>query len=178
MAAPESPLRLQDDDGTQETIYNSTTAIGGKYNKATMIKGEVTTRWFVYGGENWGANNIGNCVVVEEDGTTATASWPIRSARGYNKIERGLVIFQDTSYRGPDALIESDSPNLLTYPPGQAGISAICVIGGVWNLYSGYNYSGGLLALDGQSDFGPGVYTFGGSSINDKAKSARCKQCT
>ena len=176
--AAQSPLKLEDDDGTQQTIYNSTAVLGGQYNKATMItdgNNGVTTRWFVYSAKNWGENNNGNCVVVEEDGTTAAAPWPIRSVRGYNKVDRGLVIFQDTSYRGPDTLIESDAPDLTTYPPGQAGVSAIYVISGVWNLYSGFNYTGGKLALDGQSDFGPGVYTFGGSSISDQAKSARRK---
>ena len=178
MDAIESPLKLQDDDGTQETIYNSTTTIGGKYNKATMIKGGLATRWFVYSAKNWGENNNGNCVVVAEDETTAAAPWPIQSARGYNKVNRGLVIFQDTSYRGPATLIEHDSPDLTAYPPGKAGVSAIYVTGGVWNLYSGYNYTGALLALNGQSDFGPGVYTFGGSSISNRALSARCKRCT
>ena len=174
-AAIQSPLKLEDDVGTQQTIYSSTAVIGGQYNKATMINGGVTTKWFVYSGENYGANNNGSCVVVEEDGTTATTPWPIQSARGYNKVDPGLVIFQDINYRGSDALIENSSPNLIAYTAGQAGVSSIYVIGGVWNFYSGFNYTGSKLALDGQSDFGPGVYNFAGSSINDKAKSARCK---
>ena len=174
----QSPLKLEDKNGTSETIFNAMGTIGGSYTKAAMVPGgNMPTMWFVYSAEDWGhaGSGTGESKEVGTSSGGVTVSYSIRSAQGFNITNPGISLFEHSKYRGYGNLFQSSIPDLTSsFPQGQiSGCSGAYISGGVWNLYKGFNYTGGLLSYNGQTDLGPGFYDFGNLPLNDQAKSLK-----
>ena len=168
----ESPLQLEDNEGTVERIYNTQGYIPGNYKKAVMIQGATPTMWLVYSVNQWGQLNDGESTAVGTAGVVST-SYPIRSAQAFNVVNPGIVIFEHSRYRGNGELLRGSIPSIIDLPQGKTGISSIYITGGVWNLFKGFNYTGALLSYNGKTDLGPGFYTFEGLALNKQLKSIR-----
>ena len=178
MALITSPLKLEDSEGTSETLFNSSGSIDGSYTKAVIIPGgHVLTMWFVYSADNWGkaGSGTGESKDVGTSSGGVTVSYSIRSAQGFNMTNPGISLFEHSKYRGYGHAFQSSMPNITTsFPQGQiSGCSSAYISGGVWNLFKDFNYTGGMLSFNGQTDLGPGFYDFGGLPLNDQAKSIR-----
>ena len=174
----QSPVRLEDNDGTSETLFNSSGNIAGKYRKAAMVPGgNISSMWFVYSADRWGhaGSGTGSSKEVGTSSGGVTVSYDIRSAQGFNMTNPGITLFEHSEFRGFGNLFQSSIPDITrSFPEGEVpGCSGAYISGGVWNLYKGFNYTGGLLSFNGQTNLGPGFYDFGGLPINDQAKSIR-----
>ena len=172
MAGPiQSPLKLEDKDGTSETIFKAMGDISGKFTKAAMVPGgNMPTMWFVYSAEEWGhaGSGTGESKEVGTSSGGVSVSYSIRSAQGFNMTNPGITLFEHGKFRGFGNLFQSSCPD-ITKSFHQGQISGACgayISGGVWNLFKDFNYTG-LLA----TDLGPGLYDFGNLPLSDQAKS-------
>ena len=183
-AAPQSPLKLSSGSGESLTIYNPIGFIPPAptfYTIATMIPGDIPTMWFVYSEKDWGHadSGVGSSIAVGDDGPKE-ASYPIVSAQGFNMVNPGIVLFEHSRYRGFGNLYQTSNPNITdSFPQGEiSGASSMYISGGIWNLFSDFDYGGKKLSYFGNEDLWPGWYDFGDTSINDQAKSIKYIRAT
>jgi len=99
-----------------------------------------------------------------------------RSYQGFDKD--GLILFEHTNYAGNGVNYrESDADITSSFPSGVPGVSSFLVYRGVWELYIGVNFTGGLVNINGKSSFGPGTKISSlyhdEPSVNDQIKSVK-----
>ena len=87
-------------------------------------------------------------------------------------LKDGVILFGERNQVGlahhtSDGVNNIDNPNI-------GGISSFIVIKGTWSLYSEVRGGGHKIAIDGVTDFKPGLYSFDDQHPGDKtAKSVQ-----
>lgn len=184
MTAIAGPLHLVSSSGTQD-IYNTTSSIssGDGYTQASVIVSDPKSLWIVYTMPNWDHGNSPNdnsATVVEPDGTTISTTSPIQSAQGFNMENPDAILFEHSQFRGYGNPYRVSTEDLTSsFPQGTiSGVSSAIITGGIWNLFTGANFTGKKLSFDGVQDLGPGRYDFGCLPANDQAKSIKYVRAT
>uniref|UniRef100_A0A1X7V4K5 Uncharacterized protein n=1 Tax=Amphimedon queenslandica TaxID=400682 RepID=A0A1X7V4K5_AMPQE len=179
MTAIAGPLHLISRSGTRD-LYNTTDSIssGDCYTQASVIASDPKSLWVVYTVPNWDHGNSpdsNSATIVEPDGTTVSTMSPIQSAQGFNMENPGAILFEHSKFRGYGNQHRSHNEDLTSsFSQGTiAGVSSAIITGGVWNLFTGINFTGKRLVFDGKQDLGPGRYDFGCLPANDQAKSIK-----
>jgi hypothetical protein len=174
-----SPLKLTSAAGTMEIYDPKTSITNDDYYSAQVIHSDPDSIWFVYPQENYLRDYYNwpddACTIVQVQDNIVTTPKPIRSAQGFNKDTPGAILFEHSKFRGFGMMFNVGSANITDSFPQQdvQGASSLIVTGGVWNLFAGFNYSGTKIAINGQSDLGPGTYPIFSPSANDLARSLR-----
>ena len=179
MQAPSDPLRLTSTIG-EKTIYNSNANISGNFTKAEVVyeSGEPKSFWVIYSVPNFDhdhPNDRKTEEIVQPDSGAVAMQTGIVSAQGFNIVNPGAVLFENSQYRGYGNLFQSSIPDLSdSFSQGKiSGVSSLIITGGIWNFYTGFNYTGTRIAINGQYDLGPGQYNLGCLPVNDLIKSMK-----
>lgn len=165
------PLKIEGSKGSQ-TIYETKGQIDEGFKDATVLESTPESIWVIYNVPNWDHELGSNLSQVVEYSQPESLT-PIRSAQGFDKNNPGIILFEHSKFRGYGNKLSRTTPDLTSsFPQGKvAGVSSAIVTGGIWQMRTGYNGTGTLLTINGQSDLGPGRYDFGSLPVNDEAKS-------
>ena len=179
MQAPSDPLHLTGTVG-EKTIYNSNANISGTFNKAEVVydSSEPKSFWVIYSVPNFDHDHPDDRQteeIVQPNGVAVNMQSGIVSAQGFNIVKPGAVLFENSQYRGYGNLFQSSIPDLTdSFSQGKiSGVSSIIITGGIWNFYTGFNYTGTKIAFSGITDLGPGQYNLGCLPANDLIKSMK-----
>ena len=174
MAGIAGPLHLISPSGTQD-IYNSTTNISAadNYTQANVKESIPKSIWVVYTVPNFDDGNAdyNSATIVYPDAPTVNTMSPIQSAQGFNVKNPGAILFKYNLFRGFGSQTSSSIEDLTSSFP--EGVSSIIITGGIWNLFSGINFTGKKLAFDGVEDLDFGEYDFGFLPENEQPKSMK-----
>ena len=179
MQAPSDPLRLTSPLG-ETTIYNSNANISGNFTKAEVVvdSSEPKSLWVIYNVPKFDQDHPEDRKteeIVQPNGVAVTMQSGIVSAQGFNIVNPGAILFENSQYRGYGNLFQSSIPNLTdSFSQGKiSGVSSIIITGGIWNFYTGFNYTGIKIKVNDQYDLGPGQYNLGCLPANDQIKSMK-----
>lgn len=173
-----NPLMLQSDVG-DSILYASSAQLQLGFRKAKVFSdGFPPSIWVLYNIYKWDHHETTSrdgIVVVAADGLVESSDRDILSAQGFNINNPGVILFEHSAFRGFGLSFQAESKNLSqSFPQGEiSGVTSVIVTGGYWSFYDGYNFEGINIALNGQTEFGPGKYDFKDSQSNDKARSMR-----
>ena len=172
MAQTSNPLVLSGVLGSEQ-IMGAKRDIPAR-NEMTLAKVDGSTSFYIvyrdpdYQETNWSAENS----KVVDSSAEIELGFPARSTQGWDKV--GISIFEHIYYCGTGATYKSSYPDITdTFPPGDRGASSFIVMKGVWALYSGKNYKGIQISVDGKNEFGPGSRITFIHPGNDMAKSVK-----
>ena len=95
--------------------------------------------------------------VVVSDTSDVLVGFNVRSFQGFDTT--GIVIFEHQFYNGTAINYTRSNPDVSrAFPTNEeGGASSFIVNRGVWSLYTGQNYNGTMLTLEGRSQFTPGT---------------------
>ena len=179
MSAVSGPLHLISTSGTQD-YYNSTGDISSDdgYTQAQVLDSNPKSLWVVYTVSDWDHGNPqddSSATVVEPNGAVFSTTKPIMSAQGFNIQNPAAILFEHSNFRGYGNEFRSSIESLSnSFQQGTiTGVSSAIITGGIWNLFTGANFTGKKLSFDGVQDLGPGSYNFGCLPANDQAKSLK-----
>ena len=167
-------LELSGNTGTK-CIQNTTACcIPSGYNLAKSIGTDSTQLWIAYSTEDWDSNNADNSSAVTfipADGTIWTVTAGIRSVRRLAKLNPGIILFKNSSYRGDSVQLTSSQPAV---PDAfLKNVHSCIVTGGVWKIFDGYDFTGTNLSVFGKVELEPGYYDFGSLAIKDRIVSVK-----
>ena len=155
----------------KKKLSASTPDIGGNYTKAKVNNSDPRTIWILYDGKNYSSPNFSQhegAKIIHVSDNEVDYGMTIKSARGFNAYEPGIILFEDFYFRGKTAGPFQDShPNVTDILT-----SSLIVTGGIWKCFSGTDYGGAMLGTGGDYKFGKGAYTLKGPP-NDKTRSVK-----
>ena len=161
--------------GSSQPIYNLQRDLPAKaqYSRGS-IEGDKSM-YVVYSTPAFAPDQQGASHIIESVSPVETwIGFDARSTQGFDK--RGIVLFEHDQYRGNGKLFVQSAANLEnTFGAGTGeGVSSFIVYKGVWALYTGTNFKGTQIMLNGSIEFGPGTkMSFVGAAANDLAKSVQ-----
>ena len=113
--------------------------------------------------------------VVVSDTSDVSVEFNVRSFQGFDTT--GIVIFEHQFYNGTAINYTRSNPDISrAFPTNEeGGASSFIVNRGVWSLYTGQNYNGTMLTLEGRSQFTPGtrIQIPNNSAPDNKIRSVR-----
>lgn len=167
-------LELSGVTGTK-CIQNVTACcIPSGYNLAKSIGTDSTIFWIAYTAEDWDSKNTDNTSAVTfipADGTIRTVTAGIRSVRRLTKLNPGIILFKNSSYRGDSVQFTTSQPAVPN--AFLKNVRSCIVTGGVWKMFGGYSFTGTNLRVFGMVELEPGYYNFGSLSIGDRVVSVQ-----
>ena len=174
-------LHLIGHSGHSEDIKEAKSNISATngYTQAYVEESDPKSLWVVYTVPNWDhgvSPDDNSSTIVNPDGNTVTTKSSIQSAQGFDMENPGAILFEHSQFRGYGNKTTKSVKDLTTFfPQGTiSGVSSVFINGGIWNLFTGANFTGNMLNIDGVHDFGPGMHDFGGSlAVKDQAKSIK-----
>ena len=127
--------------------------------------------YIVFDKKNYGIDDVSTrSVLVPENPLSGssekvTFGFTARSAHGFDVRSPGIVLFHLSHYVGNAKDYRTSHPDITDAFPGfVTSVSSFIVTGGTWKLWGGKNYKPPLIAVDGVTEFGPGLYPRIGSS--------------
>ena len=153
-------LELQGPAGKHKTLSTAEGQIEGNFNKAKVTSSSPKSLWIIYEGRHWNSHDPDSARVLRPGSGLVSYQRRIASARGYDILNPGVVLFEHVGFRGKARVIQPSNPNLDVGLGGTFDVHSAIVTGGVWSFYSEYNYRGNKLRCKKKEEFGPGEYSF------------------
>ena len=171
-APEEGYITLYNASGDTLKVTQDMADIGGGagYTQAKVHNSDPRRIWIIYDRKNYGSSGTETSTdVLRVPDKLVDFKVPIKSVRGFNSIEVGVILFEATFFRGACRMIQPSVPN-LELKPGSITVSSLIVTGGIWCLYKDVNYGGDPLTASEGNKFGPGDYNLP-KGVANKAQS-------
>ena len=154
---------------TQDQRY-----IDREYTKVKVLDSNQHSQWVIYDDTLYRSPDYKGAKVIRACDGEVDYGKPIKSARGFNTTDPGIILFEDCCFGGKTRAIQSSDlksdETLESFPA-----SSFIVTGGTWICFSQYNHKGTQLSAQKRDEFGPGDCISHGDT-NKKIKSVKLIQ--